>query len=529
MAEDISTPIGGSTELKPAFEKKDAQLHVVGKTSVDKMELYLDIVRLDKESPTPVDKEKLLAHLAAVPQNLLFAESLDAIVTDLNQGRPVAKRLIAKGTPAANGRDGKVLFLVKVYDNQKKDAEIDFVDPKFIRNFDNVEKGNCVARIYPPVIGSDGLDVTGKILKATVGKPAKVKYEKTLSRLPFSPEMPFESLVAEQAGFVTEEKGALTVKSELVLDGINFKTGDIDFVGSVLIKGDVVKGFHVNARGDITVQGDVFQSSLISRTGSITVKGSIMGGGNQIVQATGGVNTAMLKGLGGDDAPQIQCAKTFTATMVDGVSADAGGDIVIEREARNSMLHTKAILRMPAAHLVGGEVYSVCGVEAKIMGTQAGGKTKIFLCSDVESTSEYGELTEKIDQCAGAIELLKTQLGPFAEHHEKVEGLAADLRAKIQEFIDTLGQVESTLNELEAERKTLLSTARSNMNFRANFLSMLHEGVVICSGKKCMTIADNKPGPGTVEYFPEKKSFEVSPLRALECTVGEGESCKLPA
>ena len=53
---------------------------------------------------------------------------------------------------------------------------------------------------------------------------------------------------------------------------VGYATGNIDFAGSVVIRGDIENGFVVKAEGDVTVGGNVEGGSIYA-DGNITIRG----------------------------------------------------------------------------------------------------------------------------------------------------------------------------------------------------------------------------------------------------------------
>ena len=69
------------------------------------------------------------------------------------------------------------------------------------------------------------------------------------------------TVVAEIDGEVMLFNGKITVEPVKFLDAVNVKTGDVKFVGTVIIKGAVEEGYRVEAT-NIEVNGIVDKSYL---------------------------------------------------------------------------------------------------------------------------------------------------------------------------------------------------------------------------------------------------------------------------
>lgn len=491
------------------------------KISADKLKLFVDARLRDPMVHGGVSSAELTEHLpSTVPSHFVHTEVLDDITQRLNLGHHISDRRIAKGKAPIAGRDGRLVLLVKKYVGHKSYTEHEVVDRRFIRFFDNLEKGTSIGRLYPPDPGSDGKTVLGEVLSANTGKPLRANIDtKTISIEPTQPGAPYENLVAQLAGYLTEERSQITVKNELVISAnVDYRIGDIDFVGSVKVNGDVGQGFHITAREKIEISGDVSGGILNSKQGSIVVKGNISASELESVSGTGNASSGVITDVGSAGA-KIASGAELSVNLASGVELEANGNIEIVKEARHCLIRTKAVLSMPTGHLFASEVYSVCGVEIGLLGSEAGSRTVIHLCSDVESTHDYFLLTEQIYSHYQAYELIKASLGPHVTHTISELRLKPDHALKLKNLRKKLTQIELALRKLNETRDQLLAGARKNDTFRVNILKQAFPGVIIEADGETYEVAAPLKGPKTIEYSAETKQFTVKDLVALECNV----------
>src|SRR5690606_10875973 len=141
-------------------------------------------------------------------------------------------RRIAKGREAENGRDGKVLWLVKRKDKNiggREDSESSKrIDFKKRHIFDNLEEGMAVARIYPPHPGKPGENVFNEPVSAKPGNEAKVKFDpKSLSQEPHSDG--YIHVKALKPGYVYEDGGVYRISEVYNVDSdVDYSTGSIE-------------------------------------------------------------------------------------------------------------------------------------------------------------------------------------------------------------------------------------------------------------------------------------------------------------
>ncbi len=512
----MSTDTEHTQPLTALSVKGDERVELKLGITSDRMKLFLEAqpIALEDGSFATILKEHLISLIGDnVPSNLLSHEVLQDAAEQLSRGEPTGRRRISKGLPAVPGKDAKLLVLVKAY--EKKNAGHEFVDPWFIRHFDNIEVGQVVARIYPPTVGLEGHDAQGKPLPAVPGKQVEIKIADSLERRAAAKGTAFETLHAKCCGYLEVGK-ELAVQNELVIGkDLDHRTGDIDFIGKLVVKGNVMKGFRLQARGDIEIHGDVHTSSVHSAQGSIRVKGHVFGDGGQPVTVSESTNARSLARI--STWVQIQCSGSFVATVVDNAAVETFGDIEVVREARNAVLRTRATLRMPKGHLLGGEVHAVCGVEAEILGTASGTITQIHLCSDIESSAEFSQLMVQIHSHENAEKLLRAYLGPYGDEPIRVKRLAGEHRKKIEGMLKKLQVIEQSKTALFKRRDSMLANAHSSRFHRVNVLKTLYPGTEIYASEIRFTTEQLISGPKTIEFLPESNMFVVRELQPLEC------------
>ena len=502
--------------MKTIFTKAYDRFVIAAKLADDKMKLFIDVEPVLKAEEgrvdPPIAAEELLAAIKEfVRLDLVNRDVVEDVAACATRGEKVQERRIVKGTEAQTGADGKVVFLVKKFTGE---GEIS-VDEKGFANFydrhmfENITQGTIVGRIYPPKPGVDGMDALGKTLPAKAGKPAKVTVDRTLvvKNAP-DPGDNFQIITAEMEGYLNDDHGRLSIKNELVVSGdLDFHLGTIDFIGLVRVRGDVMPGFSIKARKGIEISGSVREASLSCAEGKISVRGHVYGGERARI-------------VGGGD---------FECTVAQEVDVEVVGNIIIAKEATDSRLRSQASLLLETGTLAGGEAFTVCGVLAKALGTEAGQPTKIHLCSDVEMSAEYGRLLLNIESHEKAIRMINLHLGPYGTHPERMDSLAAGFRTRIERLLAKRSEVEQSRIRLAAKKAEKLKAAKYNPVLRVSFNSVMHEGVSLRAGEDVFTANEAVKGPASVDYVPAEHGFKVGEFKPLECSfygaaMNKGES-----
>ncbi|HHY04992.1 MAG TPA: DUF342 domain-containing protein, partial [Thermoanaerobacterales bacterium] len=158
---------------------------------------------------------------------------------------------IAKGINPVHGKDGEIKLYFDIKKNIRpkftEDDKADFFNLDYVNN---VKKGQLLAEIIPPTEGKPGKTITGKTLLAKHGKKVKLTAGKNIKISEDGLK-----LYSEIDGQPQLQGTKLSVVPVLEIKGdVGPATGNIDFVGSVLIRGRIKSGFRVVAKGDVQVE-----------------------------------------------------------------------------------------------------------------------------------------------------------------------------------------------------------------------------------------------------------------------------------
>lgn len=251
--------------------------------SKDKFKCWVKMSKTD-EGVMP-EKDELLKALEdkKIAKDFINEEELDRIFNEYVFEQVV---LIAEGKYKKDGVNGKVKYFFKTdISEHLKEDDKGRVDFKEINLIQQVKKGEVVAELVPPEKGADGITVTGEIVRAKDGKqtnlPAGINTE-------ISESNP-NRLIASIDGSVALKRKKVTVDPVVVIEGdIDFSTGNVNYNGSVVIKGDIKAGFTVQSEGDVTVNG-IVEDAVIEAKESVILKSGFIGRGTGRIKAGGDV------------------------------------------------------------------------------------------------------------------------------------------------------------------------------------------------------------------------------------------------
>lgn len=343
----------------------------------------------------------------------------------------------ARGILPVDEEEAQLQFLFRTDDVgmpvKLEDGSVDFGN---LGTVQNVKKGDVLCRIIPPKPGKDGIDVNGN----------PVSHRK--SRLPSFPSG-HNTVVSENGleltaaidGCIEYHKNLLNVNETFYVRGnVDNSSGNINFVGTVVVQGDVTQGYTVKAGGDITVHGMVAGATL-NAGGSITVSNGVNG-------MSGGSLTA-----GGD----ITARYFQNATLQCGY--DVFGDVLMNCsvQAKHSI-----ILRGPNASLMGGKCVAGQQICAKTIGTPNNVRTDICVDS-ADLHSAMAGVSARASEIAGLNEKITAE--------EQAQG-------NLRKQIDTVKKAIENGNrnvQLAALMKTLMMNTKKSENNVSDFRRRLEE------------------------------------------------------
>jgi uncharacterized protein (DUF342 family) len=373
---------------------------------------------------------------------------------------------IAIGETAVNGTDGQVVLTIDMDEDrrpaEKADGKVDYKD---LVRLHNVRKGQLIAKAIPPQPGKPGKMVTGEDLPFKAGREAHFKVGKNV--LVSNEET---SMYAAIDGLVTiTDKGKINVFPVYEVNGdVDYSTGNIDFVGTVVIRGNVLSGFTVKSEGDIRVVGGVEGAELISG-GSIEITGGIIG---------------YNKG-------HVTAGKNVKVSFIQDGTVNAGEDVIVSQSIMHSNIRAgrDVLCNGTKGLIVGGTVQAGERVLARTIGNTMSTATAIEVGVLPELRNEINELRQQLrlllendDKTSKALYLLNQLANSGQLSPDKIA-----LRVKLNATKQSIQRDESRIKArvLEIERM-LEDTGRA----RVEVVKTIYGGAKIVIGRYTRFVKD---------------------------------------
>ncbi len=404
-----------------------------------------------------------------------LSAKLAQLETTKNINEPIEME-IALGTPVTNGEDARIEYLFKKAEEESpapvaEDAE-GRVDYRAAHKINNIAKGTLLARKIPHAKGMAGMTVTGKTLAAVDGKDIDVTIGKGVVVSPDNKD----EWIADTDGQVIIKDNKISVLALYEIPGdVNLSTGNIDFIGTVIVRGDVKDGFKVYAGEDLVVNG-VVEGAELKCGGKLSIAG----------------------GVSGNDKAKIICAGEANIKYVRNAGVEVGGSLTCGQAIMHSKVNVakKVSVAGQKGVIVGGQIIAGEQVHAASMGSNFATPTEIIVGEAVGFRDELQKMEnelkvslENLDKTKKGIQFLKdlqTKMGGNLPPDKK-ELLTKLTRAQFKLMADskTLAEKKQELEKREQE-----TSEERRRHAKVTCMGVIHTGVKITINKASRVISE---------------------------------------
>ncbi|GHV56492.1 polymerase [Spirochaetia bacterium] len=330
--------------------------------------------------------------------------------------RPTYKQpvLAAEGLRAVDGRDAYIQYnfetdLSKVKIREGNNGKVDFKELNIIQN---VVENQPLAKKIAPETGTMGQTVTGKSLPAKSGKDIGMPLGKNVHVADDG-----ITILADINGQVVVFAEKINVEPVYEVQGnVDLKTGNIIFLGTVIIKGNVEVGFSVKAAGNIEISGTVEKAELEAE-GDIIVHQGITG-----------------KGSG-----NIRAGKSIWAKFIENSSVEAGNMVVVSDGIINAQVDAgkRIICDGKRAHVVGGRLRATEEINVKTLGSATSGTETICEVGyDPKNKDEFSRFSKNKEIASAELTEVQRNLQTLINVKKQRGSLPEDKEADMQEMME---------------------------------------------------------------------------------------------
>lgn len=407
-----------------------------------------------------------------------LSAKLTQVAGTKNVNEPIEMEL-AFGTPVSNGEDARVEYLYKKTSTEEEapaplpeETDDGRIDYRAVHKIDNITKGTLLARKIPPTKGMPGMTVTGKPIEAKDGKDIEVVSGKGVV---VSAENKDE-WIADTDGQVIVKDNKISVLALYEIPGdVNLSTGNIDFIGTVIVRGDVKDGFKVYAGEDLIVNG-VVEGAELKCGGKLTVAG----------------------GVSGNDKAKIICASDANIKYIRNAVVEIAGSLTSGQAIMHSKVTVakKVTVAGKKGVIVGGQVIAGEEVNAASMGSNFATPTEVVVGEAVGLRDELQRMEnelkialENLDKTKKGIQFLKDLQVKMGGNlpPEKKDLLTKLTRAQFKLMADTKTLAEK---KQELEKKDQENADDRRRHAKVTCMGIIHTGVKITINKASRQISE---------------------------------------
>ncbi|MDR2479094.1 MAG: FapA family protein [Treponema sp.] len=336
---------------------------------------------------------------------------------------------IAEGSRPMDGRDAYIQYNFETDQSRVKlregsNGRVDFKELNIIQN---VVENQPLAKKIPPEEGTPGETITGKTIPAKNGKDTTLPVGKNVHVAESG-----DTILAGMNGQVVVVSGLVNVEPVYTVDGdVNLKTGNIIFLGTVIVTGNVEDGFSVKAAGNIEVNGTVARAELDAE-------------GDIIIH----------QGINGKSGGRIHAGRSLWARFIENANIETGNMVVASDGIINSQVdaYSRIIVQGKRAHIMGGRLRASEEINAKVLGNPTSGTDSICEVGfDPKSKEELGRLALVKDAAEKELEDIKLNLQTLINIKKQRKTLPEDKEAYMHELMDRRQILLTDLKKAQAE------------------------------------------------------------------------------
>ena len=345
---------------------------------------------------------------------------------------------VAEAIQPVDGHDAYISYNFET-DPKKLKAQVDEegkVDYKKLNNIQNVIADQPLAQKIPAERGKGGKTLFGRYLEAKNGKDIQIQLGANVKL-----DRDGVTIKAEIDGEVMLVNGKVTVEPVKYLDAVNVKTGDVKFVGTVVIKGNVQEGYKVEAT-NIEVNGIVDKSRL-EATGNIIVRQGIFGKGEGFIKA----------------------GKSLWAKFINDTTVEVEDNVIVSDSIVNSSVTAmkNIVLRGKKAQIIGGHLMATEEICARKVGSPGGGtETILEVGVDPRAKKRLEELqnmqakaTKEYENCDLDIQTLEQQKKLRKKLPQEKEEKLKTLKERCEQISEELEKMTDEINKIQEHLRDL--------------------------------------------------------------------------
>lgn len=375
-------------------------------------------------------------------------ENIEKLVTKFSAS--LFPLIIAEGKQPVDGEDGSLQYHIELSPEIDRSEGWDFRE---VMRIPTVHQGDKLLTKIEPTKGVDGKNVYGRTVRARPGRPVLMNPGKNVEF-----KKSDNTFYATAVGQIQVLERFVHVHTVYELhESVSMKTGNIDFAGSVIIRGDVPTGFSVKATGDVTIYGLV-EAAVIEAGGSVTVS----------------------EGLAGLTTGTIEAGEDIKISYINQGNIVAGDSLFVE----NSILHSQCVAKnnifCQRGNIIGGSLSAGVSIEARDVGNRMNTMTQLSFGIDSAENENIQDLTDKRKQLKDNLQKLNVLQKRLNKNKENLNNQERVTLLRLERSrINTEKQIEEIDKQLEQSSALLGDIRKAHLKVRGT----LYPNVIVAFGR----------------------------------------------
>lgn len=338
--------------------------------------------------------------------------------------------ILAKGLQPRHGTDAKIVYHFNTDRNlQPKRNEDGSVDYKELNTISHVHAGDELATLIREDPGECGKNVYGEEIRPRTVKTLKLEYGNNITM-----NEDGTKIFSDVTGHVILLNNKVFVSNvyEVPAD-VDNSIGNIEYEGSVLVKGNVNSGFSIKATGDIIVEG-VVEGAYLESQGQIILK----------------------RGVHGMHKAVINAGTNLMAKFIENATVTAGGYVEAEI-VMNCDVSANSMIRISGRKglINGGTLRAGIGIEAENIGTEMGTFTRLEVGIDPAQKKRYSELSKEVAIKSKELEDTKVIVNNYGAILKRGEHLPQDKLMYVQKLAISCKKQQAEIEPLREEMRKI--------------------------------------------------------------------------
>lgn len=355
---------------------------------------------------------------------------------NMDYSRPL---LAAEGQKPVPGDDAYIDYKVNINKGftQFEEDENGRVDFHRLGLVENVTAGQLLAVKVQAAAGIEGRTVRNQVLPVKPAKDISIQYGKgtilSADKL---------RLTAEINGQVVYQHGVISVEPVYRISGdVGLETGNIEFLGTVIVSGNVHDNFSIHAGGNIEIKGTSERATL-EAGGDIIAHQGIVGSQTSYIKSTGG---------------------NIYAKFIQNATVSADNDIIVPEGIMhcNADAGNRVLCNGRRAKIVGGLIRAENEVNARFIGGEGSAKTEVKVGIAPNVFQSIAELTQQQEENKDELEKVKKELLTLTRQRASSK-LSEEKEKLFEEFTERNEKLEEAKIEIEEmlhEQQGILDSA----------------------------------------------------------------------